>query len=499
MSKNFLLRTDGNPAIGTGHVMRCLALAQALRDAGGSATFLSSTLPETLTARLKQEQCAVLSLGISAYGRADVLETARCARDIGADWLIVDGYSFDADYQAQAKAQGLNVLFIDDYGHAENYAADIVLNQNIYAREDMYKYVGASTSLMLGTRYALLRKEFWPWQTWMPNTPEQAKNILVTLGGYDTHNAVAKVIDVLKNIREPIGVTVLVGRDDPRFPEVQESIRDSGVPFRLASNVTNMPELMAESDVAISAGGTTCYELAFMQLPAMTVVLADNQRMLAQAMEDAGLSINLGTADDLEKATLIEYVTGLLMNKQQRSRRSAQGGKCVDGQGASRVCMRLTGDPLRLRPANDGDANLLWEWANDPAARASAFSTDPIPWEEHVAWFERKIRDPLCSIFIAIDVDEKPVGQTRFDLTETEEAEMDVSVAREARGKKFAAPLIDLSVRKFFASTGVHRVSAHVREDNEYSIRSFERAGFLFRGVEKNNGIRALHYVRVRP
>lgn len=490
MNKSFLFRTDASPAIGTGHVMRCLALAQVLRDEGGKPTFLSSVLSETVSERLTQEQCAIHSLKKPAYGKEDALETAQCARNIGADWIIVDGYSFDPAYQEHVKAQGLKVLLIDDLGHWENYTADIILNQNIFAKQHMYKNVGTSTSLLLGTQYTLLRKEFWQWQTWTRNVPEQAKRILVTLGGYDPHNAISTVIDALKNIREPIAITILFGKDDPYIPEVRERIQHALVPFRLESNVANMPKFMAEADIAISAGGTTCYELAFMQLPTMTMVLADNQKMLADAIEDAGLSINLGNYETLERAILTKKITELLLNKRQRSHMATVGRNCVDGQGASRVCMRLTGAPLRLRPANVDDAKLLWEWANDPVVRASAFSTDPIPWEKHVAWFAQKIRDPRCFIFVAIDADENLIGQVRFDITGDEDAECDVHIARESRGKKYAAPLIDAGVRKLFASTDVRSVSAYIREENEASIRSFKKAGFSLQGKA---------YVHTRP
>lgn len=175
------------------------------------------------------------------------------------------------------------------------------------------------------------------------------------------------------------------------------------------------------------------------------------------------------------------------------------GRNCVDGQGASRVCMRLTGAPLRLRPANDGDARLLWEWVKDPTVRASAFSTNPIPWEEHIAWFKNNIHNPHCRLFVAMDADERPIGQTRFDFTKNGDVEMDVSIAREVRGKKYAAPLIDISVRKLFASTDAKSVSAFVREENEASLRSFEKAGFSLQKKEEKNGIQVVHYVRARP
>ena len=152
-----LLRADGGAGIGSGHVMRCLALAQAWHDAGGAVAFISAGLSGELRHRLAQEHMALLDLDQAPGGSQAAEATAAHAPRAGAEWVVADGYGFGAEYQRVIKEAGLKLLVLDDYGHAEYYYADIVLNQNRDADGSLYKACEPATRLLLGTTYALLR------------------------------------------------------------------------------------------------------------------------------------------------------------------------------------------------------------------------------------------------------------------------------------------------------------------------------------------------------
>ena len=135
-----LIRTDANKQIGTGHVMRCLALGQTWLDAGGQVLFASIESVPLLNSRLQREGMQLAQLtAVSIGSKADAQETAVLAKKENARWVVVDGYQFDAEYQKQLVDSGCKTLFLDDYGHAEHYHSDFVLNQNIYASPDFYK------------------------------------------------------------------------------------------------------------------------------------------------------------------------------------------------------------------------------------------------------------------------------------------------------------------------------------------------------------------------
>src|SRR5580693_7805992 len=135
---DLVLRTEASVAIGTGHVMRCLALAQAWKDAGGRAIFAMAQATPTVEERLRNEGFEVTRVAAQVGSAADAAETTRLALMHGASWVILDSYEFGAEYQESLKRHGMKVLFIDDNGHAGQYSADLVLNPNVHAKEGLY-------------------------------------------------------------------------------------------------------------------------------------------------------------------------------------------------------------------------------------------------------------------------------------------------------------------------------------------------------------------------
>lgn len=488
---HILFRTDGNADIGTGHVMRCLALAQAVLEQGAKATFLCSELTPALAERLSQEGCTVKKLSVSAYGKDDAEETAN----IDAEWIVVDGYNFDGAYLQHLKDAGKRVLMIDDYGHAKQYSCELVLNQNPYAQKGFYK--GSPAELLLGSRYCLLRKEFRKWCGWARETREQPERLLVTLGGADTNNVTCKILSFLSKSEVPVDVTVVIGGSNPNLKEAQEIAKTSRTPMSIVSNVRGMPELMAQCDAALCAGGTTSYELAFLQVPMLTVVLAENQKAVAESLEEHGCSINLGTAEELQEEGVLHAVKSLLSDAAKRASMSAEGAALIDGYGADRTCLRLLDAKLRLRPAVEADAYMLWEWANDPVVRQSSFSVEPIALENHITWFAYALQNPACHILVACNMEDEPVGQIRFN-EEGEDAVIDMHISQNHRGKRYASELIAKGTTWLFENTSIHVVHAYIRPENEASVRSFLGAGFTQEGEVEQKGVRVIHCRKTR-
>jgi UDP-2,4-diacetamido-2,4,6-trideoxy-beta-L-altropyranose hydrolase len=333
-----LVRADASAQIGTGHVMRCLALAQAWQDAGGRVVFLMAMEAPALEARLRSEGMEVIHLPVQPGSTDDAIRTADFAHQVGADWVVVDGYHFGADYQRIIKDSGLRLLFIDDNGHAGHYSADLVLNQNIHAHEGLYPNKEPYTRLLLGTRYVLLRREFLKWRGWKREIPEVARKVLVTMGGSDPDNVTLKVIQALQQVNmDGLEATVVVGGSNPHYEELQSAVQDSRFPIRLESNVVDMPELMAWADVAVSAGGSVIYELAFMGVPIIGLSRAKQEEVLLQRSTQSGISINLGVYHSVQPGWICEVLTGLAHSKEQRLAMSRAGRSLVDEFGPDRV------------------------------------------------------------------------------------------------------------------------------------------------------------------
>jgi UDP-2,4-diacetamido-2,4,6-trideoxy-beta-L-altropyranose hydrolase len=491
---DLLLRTEASVAIGTGHVMRCLALAQAWRHAGGHAIFAMAEATPAVEERLRSEGFEVARPGVRVGSAADAEEAARLAHKHNVSWVVVDGYEFGAEYQATLKSRGLKVLFIDDNGHAGRYSADLVLNQNVQASEAFYPSRDASTRLLLGPRFAMLRREFTSWRGWNREIPAVARRVLVTMGGSDPDNVTERVVRAI--LADPsLNATVVVGGSNPHLPQLRELVAGAQQNVHLVDNVPNMPELMAKSDVAISGAGTTSLEMCFLGLPVLLIVLADNQRPAAEELNRRGAAINLGDGAEIRPSILSPCLTRLVSSQDTRKAMSERGRELVDGHGAERVVRAMRTSALQIRRATMADCKLLWELANDPTVRMSAFSPAPIPWEDHVAWFEAKMQRATCHILIG-EAQGVVAGQVRVDERPDGQGEIDVSLSRDFRGAGMGSRLIDLAVRELFASTGMSRIHAYILPQNTASQRAFENAGFQRAGQVQVKGYRALHYVR---
>lgn len=493
---NLLFRADASIAMGTGHVMRCLALAQAFQDAGGVATFAAAEITVGMRNRLLAEGCHIVDLSCAAGTADDAKKTSALAAELYAAWIVVDGYQFKSEYQRAVKDSGSKLLFFDDYGHCDHYSADLVLNQNLDASENLYAAREPYTRLLLGTKYCLLRREFRAWREWKREIAPVARKVLITMGGSDPENVTDRVMKALQIASiERAEAAILVGGSNPHFSELQRVASQFDFPLKLHRDASNIAELMSWADVAVSAAGSTCWELAFLGLPALLLDLAENQFLLAQQLHKRNCAIHIGNSHVLpeELAHALQSLAGLQGLRQTLSLRSR---RLVDGEGAKRVASVLMGKHhLGLRPVTPDDRELLWQWANDPQVRNASFSSEPIPWETHVAWFNEKISSPSTEMFIAEDERGSPVGQIRFDLCPDGDWEVDVSVAQPMRGHGFASDLIGRGVDLLRKTDRASRVHAFVKPSNLASVKAFERSGFKRNGLEKMQDHDAIHLV----
>jgi UDP-2,4-diacetamido-2,4,6-trideoxy-beta-L-altropyranose hydrolase len=485
-----LIRADASQTIGTGHVMRCLALAQVWQKGGGAVVFLAAQIPESLCQRLVIEGIEITNLKVIPGSAEDSTATIALAQRHQVEAVVVDGYQFDAGYQQRLKQAGLRLLWLDDYGHARRYVADLVLNQNLGSSAALYADRTPGTQLLLGARYVLLRQPFLKWQTWERKIEPTAKKILVTLGGSDSENVTLRILQALPRM-SGIDVTVLAGASNPNLQSLQVHCAQAGP--CLIVDAANVPELMAEADLAIAAGGTTVWELAFMGLPALLVTLADNQAASVEHIRAAGAARSFGRAEQLKAEEISRAVGDFIGDPAARREMSERGRKLIDGEGAFRVWLYLKESSLQIHRATSEDSRLVWEWANGPEVRAVSFSSNPIPWENHVRWFQKRLADPQCCLWIARDRAGQPVGQARLEITDRS-AVIAMSLDRERRGRNLGALLIWLACRKLFRETPVDTVHALIKPDNAASVRAFLKAGFEKTGEKTVKGQPALAF-----
>ncbi len=494
-----LIRADASTEMGTGHVMRCLALAQGWQEAGGAVRILSSRLPQGLKARLEAEGLSVSQAADPPGTARDAEGTIKDARAIGASWLVVDGYHFGSSYQQAVKEAGLRLLFVDDNAHARRYFADVVLNQNIYAAESSYADREPGSRLLLGTRHALLRREFWPWRGWQRQISPAALRVLVTLGGSDPDNVTLTVVQTLAQVAEDgLESILVVGSSNPHEGSLEGAIRDFRLNARLERGVADMSVPIAWADVCIAAGGSTCWELALLGLPSLLLVLAPNQQANAEGLHASGAAHNLGWHRDVSSATIAREMLRLLRSQEARAAMALTAQRLVDGYGVQRVVAAMLGqDPVRVRPAEEEDATLLFEWANDPLTRAMSFHSDPISRPEHERWFRRVMSSAGVLLLIAeVEQGEDwvPCGQVRIDKDGT----TSISIAPRYRDRRLALPALRAALI-YAGQHGHQELKAFIKPENERSHRIFCQAGFQSAGQAEAYGQLCLAYVYRYP
>lgn len=341
MGQKLYIRADAATAIGVGHIMRCIALAQAWQQARGEVTFLSHCENEVLRRRILWEGFGLISVDHPGSGLEDLKQTINLLHNFRRDgentWVVLDGYGFGPEFQESIREAGNRLMVIDDYNHLPHYHADVLLNQNLNADQLIYS-CEPYTRLLLGTRYGLLRSEFLDWKNWRRETPDVARRILVTLGGADPHNITLQVINALKVVNIPdLEVKIIAGPSNPHISTLKKALRRAQTNMNLLRDPENMAKLMAWADVAVSAGGSTCWEMCFMRLPLLTIILAENQKNISQGLEKAGIGISCGWYHELDDKSLAELFKHLIYDRDRRARMSEKAGKLVDGFGIKRT------------------------------------------------------------------------------------------------------------------------------------------------------------------
>lgn len=337
MNRTLLIRTDGSSQIGTGHVMRCLTLAQVWSKAGGNVLFAGAEFPEGLSNRIDQWTSTVHRLDSQPGSQRDATRTANIANQHDAQWIVVDGPHFSADYLSELNTSPARVLLIDDMGERAHYSTDIVLNQNLHADEEMYANRSSDTELLLGPDYVLFRDEFLEWIDWTPDAETIPQNLLVTLGGSDPNNDTKTVLNALDQVTADLETVVIVGAMNDAFSDLTDLVEEVNQTVQLKRNVSDMASQMAWADIAVSSGGTTCWELAYMGVPTIVGAIAPIEEYTLTGLKQAGLFSLVGNFDSIAGSKIKTEITRLINDTEYRTRMSAYGQKVFDGYGRQRI------------------------------------------------------------------------------------------------------------------------------------------------------------------
>jgi len=315
-----LIRADASVEIGSGHLMRCLTLADQLRDEGAEVAFICRDLPGGMFDFLRSRDYLFAKLPVAEADKVtqqtDARETIEAARQLfpgGADWLVVDHYRLDAVWERLLRPQTKRLMVIDDLANRP-HDCDLLLDQNYYwDMERRYEgLVPVKCITLLGPKYVLLRPEFTEARQGLRVRDGTVRRILVFFGGSDPTNQTRKVLDAIKLIGNvDIAVDVVVGTGNPHRNEI-ESLCHEMPSTQYHCQVSNMAELILGADIGIGAGGAAMWERCYLGLPTMTVVFADNQVRTTEDVAALGAIEYLGRSDRLAPEDYARAVAKLL-------------------------------------------------------------------------------------------------------------------------------------------------------------------------------------------
>jgi UDP-2,4-diacetamido-2,4,6-trideoxy-beta-L-altropyranose hydrolase len=353
-------RADASLDIGTGHVMRCLTLADALRERGAQCLFISRAHPGNLLAQIRQRGFEALELPTLANSRAeaqpahaawlgcrwedDAQQTLQALTDRPQDWLVVDHYALDARWEQTMRPHATKLLVIDDLADRA-HDCDVLLDQNLGRKtEDYATLVRENCGLLIGPAYALLRPEFAVTRqhSVARRAQPQLRHILITMGGVDKANITGRVLDALSDCALPpdCRITIVMGAQAPALNSVRRQATTLQWPTEVAVSVNNMATLMAESDLAIGAAGSTSWERCCLALPTLLFTIADNQKEAAQALASRQ-AVRLVELNEHLPASLKQEIDRLRTAPELLRHMSTSASAITDGEGVARVLSTL--------------------------------------------------------------------------------------------------------------------------------------------------------------
>ena len=397
------------------------------------------------------------------------------------DWVVVDHYGIDAEWETSIRSVCRRILVIDDLAN-RRHDCDALLDQNL-VENYFQRYDGLihdACARLLGPKYALLHADFESVDKLPVRKESEAPRILVFFGGTDVGGVTAFVVDSLLQIDDlNFHLDVVLNKDTESFRSIASKYPDSER-LTIHSGLPSLAKLMSECDLAIGATGVTTWERICIGLPTLVMTVAENQVAIAEHLHVVGLVSYLGSyesvCNDDFTAAFREFIA-VSKSPHFKSKRSAL--ELGNGTKVVAALMGLNGDcKLHVRSARSKDLYQLFEWANDTIVRQNSLNPDRISPESHQLWFHAKMESSDSSILIVTDAAGVGVGVVRFERIENTWS-LNYSISPMLRGKGIATKMLASTIAYHANSVGSHEVTATVKRANIASQRVLEKVSFV--------------------
>jgi len=358
-----LIRTDASVQIGTGHVMRCLTLADELRRRGADVVFVCREFDGNLCGYIEEKHYIVHRLPVSNEQEHNIEGNLKHAVWLGADWqtdarqveeiikgvdtppdwLVVDHYAIDERWEGHLRPYCKKIMVIDDLAD-RTHDCDLLLDQNFYENlESRYDgLVPSGCKELLGPKYAILRPEFREARKNLRKRDGHVKRIMIFFGGSDPSNETVKALEAVRMLNRPdIAVDVVVGSANPYKDKINELCTAmTNVIYHY--QVSNMAKLMANADLFLGGGGSTTWERCCLGLPSLIISTGINQKIIAVGCDQAGIGIHINKSKDISPYQIQIGIQKMFLNQTTLLNMEKKSANMVDGKGADYVASFLT-------------------------------------------------------------------------------------------------------------------------------------------------------------
>lgn len=479
--------TEGGKNIGFGHITRCISLCQAFEERGVKPEFIING-DESVEGALKGRKHRIFNWIERKERLFNLIK--------GAHIVILDSYLVDYGFYKRLSETAEIPIYIDDNDRFD-YPAGIIINSCIDGKSGNYPNEGERVYLR-GVKYAPLRSDFW--HVPPKRIKKNIENIMITFGGDDKRGMTSVILKLLKEKYSRLRKNAVISKGFKAIESTKKNA-DNRVNVIFDPDAQRMREVMMESDIAISAGGQTLYELARTGVPTIGICVAENQKRNLRGWEDTGFLEYAGWYDDKNLKERLAHCLKRLQDMEFRKNKYKIAKEIIDGKGSLRIVAILLSrwcmNNLSVRRACLEDAADIFNLFNEDVVRNASLNPEKIEWAHHLNWLKQKLESQNCVFFIIYHAG-KFYGQVRFDIIPAEKkAIINISLVREIRGLKLASFFLDKAVEEFLKTHNeIERIVACIKAENLASLRSFEKAGFTFSKNEMINGKKTSLYVR---
>lgn len=506
---NIAIRADASNVIGAGHIMRCLTLANSLKNKGASVTFLCRQYQGNLIAKITQQGFPVLKLStlkqqscnsdVSYSQEQDIQECTEVLKDSKIfDLFIVDHYELDSHWHTALKPYYTKLLVIDDLANRKHHC-DFLLDQTLNRSQKSYgEFIPLHCQTLLGQPYMLLREEFSNKKSNLLNkrlNKKELNHVLITMGGMDPHNLSLIALNsqvLLKEKHSNLKVSVLITSQATHIKQLKV-FADKHQWIDLKIDSSNVSEIMEKADIAIGASGSTAWERCCLALPTLSIIDATNQIFVDQSLTNQKACISLGWYENITSELLYNQCRALLEDRETYNKLAISANDICDGKGSERVSQILLdalnnqtiitsksiiddtekGSGLTLTLATKKDCEQVYQWQTTPSLR-QYFNEPKIPtFDEHTLWFKNTLVDKNRQLYIICN-DNVAVGTVRLDKLKGNKHEISILISPKEQGNGYGL----LTLKALPQIINNTTIIANVHKKNKYSHKLFISAGF---------------------